>query len=367
MTKTAKWLRIPILMGVFMMGLFGCSEEMSQYSPEQVVNNALKETSSLGSYYAEAEMTMNLGNDEKEQILVKEWRNEEGQVKIEMQDKDGTGQSIAVNNGDLFTVYEEEKNQAIIYDDAELVDYNQPSPKEQAMQLLEMIQDTHDLSSEGEEEITGRMTYHLKADAKEEGHLLGDQEIWIDQENWFVLKTISKSGDDISEMTYTMIDFDANIPEDTFTLDLPDDVEMIDLDDVSSSNTVTLSEAADVLNKEFHYFPEDNGLEISNIEMTKLDGAEIQRTEIDIEYTKEDLSLLSMSVFESDEKLGEDDMLPGDELVTIRDQDGFYTDMEGFRMIAWQEDGLNYSLMIIDPSLSLEDVQQLAENMELVE
>src|SRR5699024_974778 len=113
--------------------------------------------------------------------------------------------------------------------DPEFQNLNQSTPKEQAMKLLEWITDTHELSSEGEEELIGRTTYHLKAKEKDPGTLLGDQEIWIDKETWIVLKMISKSGDDTSTITYTTIDFEADITDDIFVLDLPDDAQIQDL------------------------------------------------------------------------------------------------------------------------------------------
>lgn len=362
--KTTNWLRTLLFMGVILIGLFGCSSAGSEYSPEQVINNALKEKGPIESYYAEAEMTISLGKDGNEHLLMKEWRTEDGKVRIEMQNIDGSGVAVSVNDGETFVTYDEEQHQAMIIDDPELISLNQQSPKEQAMHLLEMIQDTHELSSVGEEEVADRMAYHLKAKANEDGLLMGDQEIWIDKENWFILKTVTKSGDDLSEMVYTTIDFDATIPEDTFVFDLPDDVKIIDLDDAAQSSELTLAEAVEALDKEFYHFSEGDGIEIASITRTDLDGMDINRTEIDIEYTKDDLPLFSVGVFEAGELLSEDDMMPGDELVTIRDEEGYYTDMDGFRMVVWQEDGLNYSLMFIDPEYTLEDLQQLAVTME---
>lgn len=363
--KQTKWIVITIILGVFLMS--GCSNESSQYTPEEVINNALKEKSPLGSYYAEAEMTIDLG-EEIEHIILKEWHSEDGKSRAESQNKDGSESAISVNNGEEFIIYEEEQNKAFILDDPELLAFNQPSPKEQALHLLEMIRDTHELSSKGEEEIIGRTVYHLKAEAKEDNQLLGDQEMWIDKESWIVLKTISESGDSISEMAYTKIDFDPDFSADIFSLTLPDNVKIESLEDMDEPNEITLEEAVEAVQTSFYYFPEEDGMEISSIEMIELDGVEIQRTEIDMTYIKNDLPLLSIGVFESPEDLeGEGLGMPGDEEVIIRNQQGFYTNMEGFRGLLWQEDGLNYSVLIYDPNLTLEDVQQLAETMIVAE
>src|SRR5699024_10551899 len=155
-------------------------------------------------------------------------------------------------------------------DDPELLEFNQPSPKEQVNNLLEMVRDTHEISSEGEAEIAGRDTYHLVAKAKEENTLFGDQELWIDKENWMVLKMIF----------YTKIDFNTKILADTFTLDLPDDMEMKNLDDMSNESEITLEEAKENIGA-FHYFPENEELDISTIEMIELQG-ELKRKEVNI-------------------------------------------------------------------------------------
>lgn len=364
--KQTRWMVLTIILGVFLMS--GCSNETNQYTPEEVINNALKEKNPLGSYYAEAEMTIEFG-EEVEHLMLKEWQSEDGKTKAETQHVDGSNSSVSVNNGEEFIIFEEEQNKAFILEDPELLEFNKPSPKEQAMHLLEMIRDTHEISSKGEEEIIGRTVYHLKAEAKENNQLLGDQEMWIDKESWLVLKLISQSGDSVSEMAYTKIDFDPEFSADTFSLTLPDDVIVENLDEVvNEPDEITLEDAVKALQTSFYYIPEEDGIEISTIEKIELAGVEIQRTEIDMTYVKNDLPLLSIGMFEAPEGLaGEDLGMPGEEEVTIRNQQGFYTEMEGFRGLLWQEDGLNYSVVIYDPNFTLEDIQQLAETMIVAE
>lgn len=359
---------VPLIFGIVMIGLLGCTIDGKQYSPEQVIENALKKQAPIESYYAEAEMNLSFGGEMDEQIVLKEWRSADGKARIEMDDNQTNEVVVAVNDGIAMTTFDAAENQAIIFDAAELVAY-QGSPKEQAMQILEMIQDTHDISSEGEEKIAGRITYHLKAKAKQEGNLFGDQEIWIDKESWIVLKLISKSSDMVSEMIYTKFDYGIDIPEDKFVLELPEGVEVINLEEEEEEfkTEVTLSEANELLNQTLHYIPEVNEMSLANIEMVQLDGIDINRIEIEMVYTKDDLPLFSLIMFESDEMLTEADMFPGDELTTIRGQEAYHSDMDDFHMVSWQEEGLNYTFITVDPDLTLEDVQQLAETMELVE
>lgn len=359
-------LKVSGFFGLLLVSLLGCSSEAEQFSPEQVINNALKEKADPSSYYAESEWIFSFAGEEPEKMINKEWHSEDGKVRMEVENEDGSNLNISINDGKTFTMYSEESKEAFVSDDSELQDLNQLSPKDQAMNLLEWITETHELTSEGEKEIIGRTAYHLKAKANEDGQLLGDQEFWIDKETWIVLKTIT-SGEDRSETTYTKLDFDMNIPEDTFTLDLPDDVTVQNLEDIYETTEVTLSEAVEALGTPFNYLVEEDDMAIETIEVSELGGDEIERKEINITYTKDDLPLFTMGIFEGEVELSEDDQLPGDELVTVRGLDGYFIDMDEFRLLFWEEDGLHYSLIFDNPDFSLEDFQKLAETMEVAE
>ena len=355
---------VTILLGVIVLGLLGCASATSQYSPDQVINNAIEETTALGSYYSEVEMTTSEEGTEIEQVIMKEWRSDDGKARVEIGNKDGGDQSISVNDGNQLILYEQERNQAFTIDDPELLAFNQPSPKEQTNLWLEMIRDTHDISTEGEEEIIGRATYHLVAKPKEENTLFGEQEFWIDKENWLVLKMIQHTGDTKDEILYTKIDFDVKILPELFTLDLPADVDIQNLVDLSQTTEIALEEVADKMEQPIHYFPEKAGLEITAIEMIDIQGEQMYR-EMSFDYTKNDLPLLTLSIFESPEAEAFD--FSDGESVVIRNQEGFYIEFDDIRTLLWQEKGLSYSIMIIDPNLTVEDLKELADEMIVVE
>lgn len=361
--KIVKIIGTLFLMGVMGM-MIGCSAETSAYSPEQMVNNALEEEK-IESYYAESTSTRSENEDVIETIKMKEWRSKDGKIRVETENQEGEEKAISVNDGEMITTYQVDENQAIIIDDEEILEFNQPSPKEQVEIILDMVRDTHEISGKGEEEIAGRLAYHLVASPKKDDMLLGEQEIWIDKENWLVLKLISKTGNQETEIVYDQIDFEASITDEKFTLDLPDDVNVINSDELLQTEEVTLEEAKEGVGKSFHYFPEEDGVVISTIEMDELKG-ELNRTEINIDYKKDGVPFLTLSVFESPEDQGEELTFPNEEPVTIRNQKGTYTDSDGFRALFWQEGGLNYSLIIIDPNMTLEDLEELTETMETV-
>ncbi|AIF45348.1 sigma-E factor regulatory protein RseB domain-containing protein [Virgibacillus sp. SK37] len=361
--KVTKWMGILAIFGA-LGWCAGCSAETSSYSPEQMINNALEEEENP-DYYGESIMEIYENGEMTEKMKMKEWHSKDGKIRIETTNESGKDKTVVVNDGQTITTFEENENQATVIDDKEIIEYNQPSPKEQANAILEMIKETHKISSEEDEEIAGRNTFHLVAQPKEKNSLLGKQELWIDKENWMVLKMYSTSGNQTSKAIYTKIDVGTAIPEEKFALHLPKDVEIKNLNDINKTKTVTLQEAREGLDAPFLYFPEENGLEISTIEQDDLTGI-VERTEINMNYNKGDVPFLTLSVFESPEEEDESYTLPEEESVTVRNYEGSFIDMEGFRNLVWQEEGLTYSILIIDPSVPLEKLLQATEKMEIM-
>lgn len=344
-------------------GLVACSTESSQYSPEQVINNAMKETEEPLSYYAEATMKMTA---EEGPFEIKEWRSKDGKVKVETEGATAEEHSVTVNDGKTITMYQESLKQAFVSDNGEVLASMVPSPKEQAQQLLKLVGDSHSISIDGEEKIAGRDAYHLVAKANDKDTLFGDQELWVDKENWFVLKSISETGDNRADMEYTKIDFNKKFPDETFMIDLPEGTDIQNLDEMNETTEVTLQEAAQSVGKPILYFPENNDLKLKQIEMDDIKG-ELNRVEINMEYEKEEASLLSLSLFKTPEDLDEHTKIPGEKKVEIRGIEGTMIEMEGFRNLFWVEDVISYSILLNDPDVTMEEVIEWTNDMELVE
>ena len=80
-----------IFLGVIAMYLSGCSSDTNQYSPDQVIQNALEEKSP--TYYGEAEMIITDKGEETREI-VQEWRSNDGKTRTESQLQDGSNKVI---------------------------------------------------------------------------------------------------------------------------------------------------------------------------------------------------------------------------------------------------------------------------------
>ncbi len=363
MMKNIKSIGWMLVSSIFALTLVGCatSSEGNQFSPKQVLTNALEETDAPFSYYGESTVDIYENGEKLTTFQLKEWVSDDGKRRVE--DIHNDTLTITVFDGSKIVSYHPNENKGFFMEDEmlEVMDEFQMSPKKQAEHTLKLVKDTHELEEGEEATIAGRKTYHIKAVAKDKDNLIGDMELWIDKENWVVLKLISTSGNIKTELEYTKIDYNPTFDEDTFTIELPEDVELQDLEGLSETREVTLEEAIQGVGQGFYYIPEQDGLVLAKIEQFDSNGA-IERTEVNLNYERDGVPLFFVSVFPSDEEL---EIFPGEEEISVRNEKGSYMEMNEFRALTWQEEGLNYSAVLLDSSITLDDFLALTETMIL--
>ncbi|WP_068677771.1 hypothetical protein [Oceanobacillus sp. Castelsardo] len=172
-----------------------------------------------------------------------------------------------------------------------------------------------------------------------------------------MVKLISETGDMTSELEYTELNFSPKFSTDKFTLEIPEDVEISELEESFGADSVTLEEAEEAIGQDFLVFPEG---EIQLSEVNMYDFSEgLGRHEVELNYSsEEDIPMLTLSIFPAPEGM---EIKEGD--VKIRGNNGEYEEMiDGF---IWDEDGLRYSLLITNPDFDKEDVLKLTESMKL--
>ncbi|MBU5267310.1 LolA family protein [Virgibacillus proomii] len=343
---------------------FGCTPESNHYSPQEMVNQALAAEVKPLAFYGESTSVISENGKEVKRFTMKEWRNDEGKIRTELQGGDRGEKWVSVNDGTSVISYDQTQNQAVIIDDPEILELNQPSPKKQVDFILEKIVKTHEISDGKEEEIAGRKTQHIIAEPKKDNNLYGKQELWIDKENWIVLKMISVIGDQTQETIYNEIDFDTNIPEEKFSLDLPKDVEIKNLNEESPVREITLEDVPKELGKSILYIPETNEWQIDKVELIEFSG-EFKRKEVSMDYIKNDVPFLNLSVFKTPDKAIDENLLPNEQTITIRGKRGTYTNDESFHSLLWDENGLRYSLLIDNQNIELKQIKELIEKMVL--
>lgn len=348
-----------ILVGsVLSIGLLtGCNSEISA-SAEEIVSNVLDTEDQVYDYYGESVMKVYENKTLKENIVVKESAYK-GKRKIITIDQNLNKQTTALNDGKQLILYEEGSKEAMSMDlsNADMMPTNM-TQKEQFTMILETLKDTHEYKVVGEEKVLGLNTYHIKLTPKDKKSIIGEMEFWVDQKKWFVVKSTTVTGDTRTESEYKKLDFSPDFPESTFTINLPKDVTIKSMEDLSQPSTGTVEDAEKALGQAFLLFNEQSKLK-PKIELMELKG-ELNRTEVNVTYTKDKTPYITISVFPIPE--GPDTRLDG-EKVTVRGQEGFY--MEEMKALSWDEKGLRYTILIEDPYLKLDEAIQLLNEMEL--
>lgn len=355
-----RWILVSAMMLVGII-LTACGTEKDLLSPKEVVNTMLQEADEPFSYYGEY---TTVSNDDSEDYETKEWIRKDQKRRIELTSADNGEQLIIVNDGETVTMYDKVENTAMvmIMDEDDLDGLGNQTPREQAENMLDLMKDTHELSAGDDMEIAGRSTYHIIAKKKDEKALLGDMEMWVDKETWLPLKTKSNHAGNELTVEYTKIDYKMEMADELFTIDLPEDVvvEVLDEGDYEPEE-VTIDDVKEELGS-FYKLSEESGLELMKV--TVLNGLE-ERPEFSMDYEKDGMSALSISVFK--ELPNVEDFGGIEEEVVIRGKKATKMEMGDFRSLDWAEEGLRYVVLIENPEIGFDDVEQYLEEMILVE
>lgn len=349
-----KSLRAAGLVAALTFSLVGCNTE-GAYSPQEIIDHALQETQEPLAYYAE--YTMDMG-EVGGKAQVKEW-TKDGKRRVEVTSDEGE-HIISVNNGSEIISYNVKAKSAFKIDISEDGLESFPSPREQAEKMFDLVKDTHDVSMSGEEKIAGRDTYKLVAKAEKDNTLFGDMEVWVDKKTWLTIKMTTNNAGNKTTTEYTKMDESAKIDDAQFILDIPKDVKV---EEVSGAEpeSVTL----DVVKEQFGEFlmvPEENGLEISNIQEMKIKD----RSEFAFEYSQDQQPAFSVSLLkavEDDTEMGD---IPGEEPIEVRNQKGTFMKLGDILTISWQENGSQYNILSENPNLTKEDLLAYAKQMTIV-
>ncbi|MFD1928221.1 outer membrane lipoprotein carrier protein LolA [Sporosarcina siberiensis] len=361
-----KWIKPTIAICVllfFAVGVAACNSGEGEFSPQEVINTALKETDTPMSYYGEFTLQ---SNDDEGDYTAKEWVSKEGERRIEMTSVEGPEHMVVVNNGLNITMYDKASNSVQIMDMSE-VDLHQisgQSPRQQAEKMLEMIKDSHELSIVGDEKIAGRDTYHISAKVKDTNTLFGDQELWVDKKTWMVLKSVSKSEQLVLTQEYTKIDFQHDLNKNVFVFDIPEGatVEAIDSESIAPKEA-TKEQVQEALGA-YYQVPESNDLKLSTI--TFYEVLE-ERPEFSFDYMQNDIPAFSVTVFRETPDMESLDEMPNEDEIVIRGQKGSKLESGDFRLLNWEEAGLRYSVILENPMIEIDEVVKYLDDMKLVE
>lgn len=349
------WKNLVILLSMFTLILGGCAQDMN-VSAEEIIHNAIESEKKVTTYQGKADVTIYEEKELTDHILLEEYVAD-GKRKVITESQLNDEQVVALNDGTNMIMYDMAKQEAFEMDVTELGDYANLSPKEQFKMMMESMQDSHTHELVGEEKLLDYDTYHIKVKANDADNLLGDMEIWVEQKTWFVVKVVSEAGGLKTELEYTELDLSPELSEETFTLDIPDNVEITNLEDSFGPDKVTIEEAEEALGQAFLVFPEDEVV-LTDLGMYDF-SSELERYEVELNYTsKDDIPMFTLSIFPTPDDV---EVETGD--YTIRGNDAEYEEI--IHGLIWDEDGLRYTLLITNPDVEVEDVIELAETMQL--
>ena len=331
----------------------GACSNAEDYSPQEILNQAMQETSEITSYYGEYKMDL----AGEESFIGKQWEKN-GKTRIETTEANGD-ETFVINDGKSLTTYNKTTNSGFIFtlDENDPEGFTKPTLKEQAQKTLELVKNTHDISVGKDEKIAGHDTYHLIAKAKKKNSLIGDMEIWVDKKTWMTLKTISTTEDMHLTMEFTKFEPNAKIDDSLFVADVPEDADMQE-EQVEPAKPITIDEAKGLLG-DFLILQETDGLSLISIEDMNVE----ETGEIALTYLKNGEPALTLSIFKPKDALE----IAADEAIEVRGLPGAKTDLDTFRLLQWEEEGLRYGIIFDNPDLTFEEVLTLTEQMEIVQ
>ncbi|MCM3341540.1 outer membrane lipoprotein carrier protein LolA [Paenibacillus sp. MER TA 81-3] len=328
-----------------------------QLSGEQIVDKVLEEGKGKISYYAESTSVTYENGKRTDEFKMKEWLDANTDRKrVEVTTNHDS--SVSVNDGKRIVVLDRTKGEAYRM---QLQDQAQPlTQREQVKALLESLRESHEFETLGEEKVGEWNTIHFKATAKKKSDLFQRMELWIDPKSWMVLKSIFESGPVTSENLYTKLDLSPEFTDDVFTLEIPDGVTVRELDDMKSMKNVSLPEAEAALGQSFLQWKQAEG-KLAGIELYDMQG-ELRRTEITLNYWKDDKPYFMMSVFPAPEDEGDKDDSYYGEKVKVRGKAGTYSDT--LRSVTWDEGGLRYTIYPDQNGMAKEQVLSIAGELQ---
>ncbi len=348
-----------LLIAILITGILsGCKGDMA-VSSEEIVTKVLSAKEGKLSYYGEGVIKLETNGEVTENASFKEYAAEDGKRKIITTGLTNDLESYVLNDGNQVISYETGSETALSID---LTEEGMPlldaSPKEQLMTTLDAIKKTHEYEIVGEEKLVDLDVYHIKATPNTDSNLFGEVEFWIDQKTWFVVKSMSVVGDTKSVFEYKVLDFSPNFKQDTFTLDIPENVTITPIESQLEPSYGSLEDAQTALTQPFLVFAGED-LTVENVEVINLQGV-VNRPEITVYYLYGAVPSVLVSIFPTPEEAGTE-IKPGK--WQVRGQNAEYDDF--IDALSWDENGLRYTIINQNPDLAMEDILEMTEKMVL--
>ncbi len=353
-------LSITVIMSIVTTGCGNSGSGNTTLIPEKIVDKVIDNENVSKAYYGEAKIEFYENDKKLYETTMKEWWKPKNKRRAEMISKE-EGKVISTNDGKKITIYTEKTNTVMISPDLGEEEIFHRDPRKIAMDELEFINKTHTIENKGEEDINGRSVIHIQGKPKEKDSILGNVDYWIDKDNWFIVKSIIISGNSKISTEYTKLDFDIKIKDEIFTHEVPDDAKIVNLDEETKSEIMTLEEVEKKLNtKILSYKGED--FKLDRIEYLK-NNPEIGEDFNQIYVDEKGIEIFTITVKKA-MKLDESAEIPGEKSSIIRGKKGNEMEQNTFKSVFWEDNAVNYSIFTVAPNFTLENCKEIAEKLQ---
>lgn len=345
---------LALMVGLLAWAMGGCAAKVTA---EEVIAKVKEVVANTNDGHAVIELTADV-QGESVQAVVEVWGRQDNKARAEVleSNRDELAGVIAVTDGQTAWLYHPAEDQVIVTDVSDM-----PADQQAIIQgmedLIQEVLDASDVEMLAEEEVAGAETYKLSLTPKEGEEqswpIVGTATLWVDQEQWIVLKA-HLAAVNLGEGMMQVRSFELNpgLGDEVFTFELPAGVEVVNVEDEIMEH-LTLEEAEaqagfDLLTPA--YVPDGAVL----VDVMKGQGAFV------LLY---DLDGANFTVTQSLGELPSLSELPGlGETVTVRGvQATLVTEADTASFLAWQESGINFS---VAGRIGGDEAVKIAESLE---
>lgn len=335
--------------------LVGCVETIG-LSADEIIENAIQANSKVEDFYGEVSVVVKENGEKINDLELTEFSAKDT-YKLRVLDKKTGDEVVSKVDGNELVMYDPGKAKAYLIDltlEPEHLIENNYHPKEQFKYILELTKDTHIREIIGEDTVHGFDTYHLMLKAKDPSSLFGDVEVWVEKKNWLMVKANIAGGNRDIYSEYTTIDFNPAFTEETFDLEIPQDIELEGYTTVFNKE-ITLEEAKEYFDEPMKIIESDEFI----LNKIMIYGSEEEEPILGFYYeTEEGLLAFVMQVVHKDTeyipKLNEDSTLKMRGHLAMGDDSS----------IVWDEGSFRYSIYVYDGLYSINEIQALGDSMK---
>ncbi|WP_115864145.1 DUF4367 domain-containing protein [Halorussus litoreus] len=303
----------------------------AQPSESTIEQHALGNETTIESITGTVTITTDAGN-ETQTMRANVWQEPPNNVRYEYVSGPTEGTTLVANES-TFWMYNETTNTArqMQYDTGVV---------QNLTRAFQNLSSQFTADYQGEATVSGQPTYVVSIQSPNEtlGGVHANQTVWLDQDNWFPVRTqvTTTVGNQTSTstITYSDITYNASIPADRFTFEPPANatVENVTLPETTTFSSVDAAESAVNFSiREPTSLPGD--LRLTNVTTTRSGDT----TSVSLRYANESTTLrFSQSTATRSATQGEN--------VSVAGHEGTYLEVSDQGILRWQSDGFTFSV-----------------------